>query len=152
MIKKEDAPRSRLSSRGKEGDWEMLLQSFWNCWVVSWFHLERINRGTGEQIHKTAWGSGSVNPLSPKIWLSAYSLWLCGICCLFWLMISEQHFCKCLALGVYQAGREGCSSLSHRAVSLCKKYIHSACVKDEGVRRKLLHYLAADKMDVEVAE
>jgi len=49
-----------------------------------------------------------------------------------------------------EGARDG--AVSHvNAISLCMKYFYSACVKDEGARIKLLHYLAVDKMDEKVA-
>lgn len=49
-----------------------------------------------------------------------------------------------------EGGRD--AAASHIVLFHSKIYTHPACVKDEGGRRKLLHYLVADKMDVEVAE
>lgn len=105
--------RSKVSSRVEEGEFTGKC-CFSHPETVKWstgFICRQLAGAEMEQIHKTAWGSGSVNPLSPKAWLSACSLRLCGISCLFWLMTSEPTFLEVLCprafRGEYWAGREG---------------------------------------------
>lgn len=152
--------RSKVSNRVEEGEFTGKL-CFSHPETVKWstgFIWRELAGAEGEQFTKLPEEARVSTPYRQKLGCQhAHSGCVGSVAFSGWWHLN-QHFWKCLALGhlegcTEQGGRDG--AVSHvNAISLCMKYFYSACVKDKGARRKLLHYLVVDKMDekVEVAE